>query len=107
MNRDKHFVYFPYKKLQLNPTNVASVMFTDEASFTRKGITNAHNNRYWAEENLHTFQSEVLFCQYLASYYWSFFARLNGQNHLEFLQNILPNYIEDVLQAQEVTGFGA
>jgi hypothetical protein len=37
----------------LNPFFVSSVLFTDEAAFTRNGIINFHNNHVWAEENPH------------------------------------------------------
>jgi hypothetical protein len=34
---------------------VPSVLFTDEAAFTRNGIMNFHSNHLWAEENPHAF----------------------------------------------------
>jgi hypothetical protein len=37
----------------LNPFYVSSVLFTDEAAFTRNGTITFHNNYVWAEENLH------------------------------------------------------
>jgi hypothetical protein len=37
----------------LNPLFVSSVLFTDEAAFTRNGIINFHNNHVWAKENPH------------------------------------------------------
>jgi hypothetical protein len=38
---------------ELNPFYVSSVLFTDEAAFTRNGKINFHNNHVWAEENPH------------------------------------------------------
>jgi hypothetical protein len=38
----------------LNPLFVSSVLFTDEAAFTRNGTMNFHNNHMWGEENPHT-----------------------------------------------------
>jgi hypothetical protein len=37
-----------------NPQLLSSVLFTDEASFTRNGIVNVDNVHMWADENLHT-----------------------------------------------------
>jgi len=40
-------------KCASNPNFVAYILFTDEALFTRNGITNFHNDHVWAEENPH------------------------------------------------------
>jgi hypothetical protein len=37
----------------LNPFFVSSVVFSDEAAFTRNGVITCHNNHMWAEENPH------------------------------------------------------
>lgn len=36
-----------------DPMFVSKILFTDEASFSRDGINNFHNNHIWAEENPH------------------------------------------------------
>ena len=36
-----------------NPTFLTKILFTDEATFARNGITNYHNDHLWAEENPH------------------------------------------------------
>lgn len=101
------FVNWFLQQRALQPEFPALVLFTDEASFSREGIVNTHNNHVWAEDNPHaTFihghqerftvnlwagiLNDFLIGPYLMP------PRLNGHNYLVFLQQVLPELMEDV-----------
>ncbi|KAJ8948184.1 hypothetical protein NQ318_010457 [Aromia moschata] len=94
---------------QRNNVNIISnIFFTDEASFTKNGITNLHNAHAWADEKPHTtvvshyrhqFQSINIWAGIIGKFLIGPFVlpeRLNGQLYLEFLQNDFPDFIEDL-----------
>jgi len=81
------------------------VLFTDEATFTRDGIQNFHNQHVWTDENPHaTVQShhQQRFCINI----WTGIVgdcllgpqvlpnRLTGQNYKAFLQNNLADFLD-------------
>lgn len=85
-----------------------SILWTDESKFSREGITNFHNLHYWADadENPHmkkqtSFQHKfsvnvwagVIGKTLLGPYYLP--QNLNGDNYLEFLQNVLPDIFDE------------
>ncbi|KAJ4449249.1 hypothetical protein ANN_00646 [Periplaneta americana] len=89
----------------VNPNFPALVLFTDEAQFTRDGITNFHNQHVWAYENPRaTFPShhQVRFSLNM----WAgiigdrlvgphvLVNRLTGQSYTNFLENTLPHVLE-------------
>lgn len=86
---------------------VPLILFCDEATFTRDGINNLHNEHIWAIENPHAI-SENRFQHRFSANVWGgiignqllgphFFAgNLNGDMYLQFLQNDLPELLEDV-----------
>jgi hypothetical protein len=89
----------------LNPFFVSSVLFRDEAAFTRNGIINFHNNHMWAEENPHTVvQSRHQ--QQLSINVWAgiigdvlvyphvLSQRLRGNSYRHLLENDLPTLID-------------
>ena len=82
-------------------------IFTDEATFTRNGINNTRNSHRWSRENPHgtvetNFQScfsvnvwcgmidDVLIGPVILD------GRMTGQNYLDFMQNELPEQLENV-----------
>jgi hypothetical protein len=88
----------------LNPFFVSSVLFRDEAAFTRNGTINFHKNHVWAEENPHAVvQSrhqqqfsmnvwagiigDVLVCPHVLP------QRLTGNSYRHFLENYLPTLL--------------
>lgn len=84
-----------------------SVLFTDEASFTRTGIFNTHNMHYWDDENPHTTWNRGHQQRFSINVWCGILGdsllgphvlprRLNGQTYLEFLLNTLPGYLEDI-----------
>ena len=88
--------YFPRK-----------IMWTDEATFTRHGIFNQRNSHTWAHENnyglhAHHFQTEFKVNVWMGMMddcvIGPFFLppRLDGPNFLHFLENNLPDLLEDM-----------
>lgn len=88
-----------------SPNFLRRVLFTDESSFTREGVVNVKNKHVWAQENPH----EILQNNYQVKFSVNVWAgivndtligpyllpnRLNGQNYLIFLQDVLPELLE-------------
>lgn len=83
------------------------ILFTDEAQFTRDGVNNFKNEHIWAEENphqtvetnsQHRFSANV-WCGVINNKLVGPFIlpeRLNSEVYLRFLQEELPNLLEDV-----------
>lgn len=84
-----------------------TILFSDECCFTRDGIFNSRNSHFWEEENPHAII--VKSSQYRFSLnIWAgiimnhllgpfvFPPRLNAAIYLEFLENTLPELLEDV-----------
>jgi hypothetical protein len=83
------------------------ILFSDEAQFTLDGVNNTHNSHVWAEINPHatvetTFQhrfSVNVWCGVLHDRLigpFIFPGRLTGEVYLHFLQDELPQLLEDV-----------
>ena len=82
-------------------------MFTDEAQFNRNGVNNTHNFHVWGDDNPHAtvesnFQQRVsvnVWCAVLDDQLIGSFileGRLTGEAYLRFLQEELPQLLEDV-----------
>lgn len=95
------------QKYEQNHAFIRSVLYTDEASFGRNGVINSHNLHVWSEENPHaTIQTRHqrqfhinVWAGIIGRYLLGPFVlpnRLNGQLYLEFLQQQLPQLLEDV-----------
>ena len=83
------------------------ILFTDEASFTRRGITNVHNYHEYSDVNPKLavprhFQREFSINVWIGIIDRYLIGpvimpnRLNGDNYLDFLQNTLPDLLEDL-----------
>lgn len=48
-----NFSYCLFGKLAKNPSFSKNILFTDEESFTKRGIVNFHNRHMWCDENPH------------------------------------------------------
>ena len=83
------------------------ILFTDEAQFNRDGVNNTHNCHVWADENPHVtvesnFQLRVsvnVWCAVLDDQLIVPFileVRLTGEAYLRFLQEELPQLLENV-----------
>lgn len=89
-----------------HPRTLGRILFTDEAQFTRDGVTNKKNSHLWAHENprsvvqrhsQHRFSLNV-WCGIINDTLIGphFFAgRLTGEIYLHFLQLILPNLLAE------------
>lgn len=93
--------------LNINNQLYKRILFTDEAQFTRDGVNNLHNEHSWAEENPHevveqNFQhrfSVNVWCGLLHNRLIGPFilpGRLNAELYLHFLQEELPQLLENV-----------
>ena len=94
------------RKIRTDVTFLSHVLFSDEASFVNTGNVNRHNMHYWANKNprwMRTvpFQhswSVNCWCgivgdHVIGSYFFE--GRLTGQVYANFLQNVLPQLMED------------
>lgn len=82
-----------------------NILWTDECTFTRRGLFNQHNRHMWAHEN--PFLAEEDSFQHRFSLnVWAgvvgphilgpvFLPRLNGASYLEFLTHTLPDLLVD------------
>lgn len=83
------------------------ILFTDECCFTRNGIMNYHNAHHWADANPHVAQR----CHFQHRFSVNVWAgilgdsllgphvlpeRLTGATYLQFLEEVLPNFLDDV-----------
>ncbi|GFW87793.1 DUF4817 domain-containing protein [Trichonephila clavipes] len=82
------------------------VLFSDEASFTREGIFNTHNDHIWAVENPHAIRRRAAQIRFSVNVWagiigdhligpYLFPCRLTGLNYLLFLQQVLPQLLRD------------
>jgi len=83
------------------------ILFTDEAQFNHNGVNNRHNSHVWADENPHAtvesnFQQRFsvnVWCAVLDDQLIGPFileGHLTGEVYLRFLQEELPQLLEDV-----------
>lgn len=93
--------------LNTNQQLYKRILFTDEAQFTRNGVNNLHNEHSWAQENPHevieqNFQQRFsvnVWCGLIHNRLIGPFilpARLNAEFYLHFLQDELPQLLEDI-----------
>ncbi|KAJ4433566.1 hypothetical protein ANN_15875 [Periplaneta americana] len=90
----------------VNSNFPALVLFTDEAQFTRDGITNFHNQHVWAYENPraivpshHQVRFSLNMCADIIGDRLVgphvLVNRLTGQAYTNFLENTIPHVLED------------
>lgn len=86
---------------------IRNIMFTDEATFTRNGLTNLHNTHIWAEENpkavVETHHQLHFKVNVWAGVVDNFLlgpiilpGNLTGNSFLLFLQDTLPDLLDDL-----------
>lgn len=105
--RRRRFCEWVLAKINEQPNFLSTVLSTDEAGFTREGIFNMRNTHIWAEENPHGFR-EHSFQRQFSINVWAGIVngqligpyimpnRLNGEEYLHFLNNVLFQLVEDV-----------
>lgn len=90
-----------------NPQFLSRILFTDEAGFTKDGIFNFHNTHVWADENPHSIMesrhqhkfSINVWAGIIGDFLIGPFLlpnRLTGPLYRDFLENSLPELLEDV-----------
>nr|QLJ84872.1 transposase-like protein [Dichotomius schiffleri] len=83
------------------------ILFTDESCFTRRGMTNLHNEHVYADENPHALRSTHFQREFKINVWIGIIAnsligpyrlpdRLDGPGYLRFLQESLLELLEDV-----------
>ena len=83
------------------------ILFTDEATFSRNGINNTRNTHRWSDENPHATTATNFQLRFSVNVWCGMIDnhlvrpviltnRLNGINYLKFLQEELPNVLEDI-----------
>ncbi|GFU26152.1 transposase-like protein [Trichonephila clavipes] len=88
-----------------NPFFAASVLFTDEASFSREGIFNTHNSHFWAAANPHVTRTRAAQDRFLVNVWAGILGdhqigpyilpdRLTGPRYLIFLEQVLPELLD-------------
>lgn len=85
----------------------SKILFTDEKCFTRRGVTNVHNEHNYAQENPHVVKIKHFQHEFSINVWMGIVNnhlvgpfrlphRLNGNSYLEFLQEQLPGLLEDI-----------
>ncbi|GFX94627.1 uncharacterized protein TNCV_3088561 [Trichonephila clavipes] len=83
----------------------ASVLFTDEASFSKEGIFNTHNSHSWAAANPHVTLTRAAQDRFLVNVWAGILGdqliepyilsdRLTGPRYLIFLEQVLPELLD-------------
>lgn len=102
-----NFCQWVVQQYALQSDFIADILFTDEATFTREGIFNAHNLHVWSEENPYAIRQQR-YQQRFSINVWAgivndFFigpyllpTRLNGESYGIFLEQVLPELLQDV-----------
>lgn len=101
------FCTWARNQIELNNDFFMSVLFTDESSFTNRGMVNRHNMHYWSAENPHWMRqvehqrqwSLNVWCGIIGGQIIGpvfFEGMLTGLKYANFLRDELPGLLEDV-----------
>ncbi|GFX65102.1 DUF4817 domain-containing protein [Trichonephila clavipes] len=74
-----------------NPFFAASVLFTDEASFSKEGIFNTHNSHSWEAANPYVTRTRAAQDRFLVNV-WA--GILRDPRYLIFLEQVLPELLD-------------
>lgn len=90
-----------------DPSFLGKILWSDESRFHNNGIVNRHNCHYWSQENpkwmretnFQTIWGINVWCglfngRLIGPYFYE--GTLTGQRYLDFLQNTLPELLEDI-----------
>lgn len=107
------FCQWLLQKCAVDPLFSSTILFTDEAGFTRDGVVNFHNQHVWADENPHEVAERghqhrfsinvwagILGDRLIGPYILP--HRLNGAHYHQFLVNVLPALMDDVSYQQRL-----
>lgn len=94
-------------KVDEDPFFLNKILWSDESRFHNNGIVNRHNCHYWSAENprwvrethFQTIWGINVWCglfngRLIGPYFYD--GTLTGNRYLDFLQNILPDLLEDI-----------
>lgn len=95
------------ESVEINPHFLHKVLWTDESNFTRAGVVNYHNLHVWDHENPRCIRQSSFQHEFSANVWIGVISnnlcgphflppRLNANLFHDFLENILPEVIEDV-----------
>nr|XP_015839914.1 PREDICTED: uncharacterized protein LOC107398877 [Tribolium castaneum] len=98
---------------QQDPSFSSRILFTDESCFHRKGVLNMRNMHVWADANPHAVFVNHTQQNFRINYWMGFLGNhllgpwrlpdiLTGQEYLSFLENHLPELLEDLPLADRV-----
>lgn len=101
------FCQFILRKNNEDPNFPEYILFTDEACFTKTGITNVHNDHIWADENPNAIRMKHSQYEFSINVWLGVIGsclvgpvalpnRLTGANYLEFLVQTLPDLLDDL-----------
>lgn len=106
-HRRLQFCNWARNKYRTDPSFFMHVLFTDEATFNNRGELNRHNCHYWSNNNPQWQRSVehqhqwsinvwggIIGTHVIGPHYFE--GHLNREIYLQFLQNELPNLLEDV-----------
>lgn len=90
-----------------DPMYLSSILWTDEAQFTRDGVTNFHNLHEWQHENPHAKRQSSFQRRFSVNIWCGIIGntvigptilpnRLNAQNYLQFLVENAPIILDEV-----------
>lgn len=90
-----------------NPNYLNCILWSDESRFHNNGVVNKHNAHYWSNQNPR-WMEEARFQTVWGTNVWCgmfnghligphfYEGTLTGQRYLHFLQNVLPDLMEDI-----------
>lgn len=102
-----NFCNWLLSRIEEQPDFHNNILYTDEATFTRDGVFNSHNLHEWAHENPHNKKPFGHQHRFSLNVWLGIIGtrivgphflpnRLNAENYLHFLNEILPVLLEDV-----------
>lgn len=105
--RRLNFIAEMLVKIEDDPDFLNKILWSDESRFHNNGIVNRHNCHYWSAENprwvretnFQTVWGINVWCglfngRLIGPYFYD--GTLTGERYLEFLQNSLPDLLEDI-----------
>lgn len=107
LNADDHLPRMVFAQWLLMNIDTASILFTDEATFTRSGIYNVHNEHYWHHWNEHRVRNHyfqrrfsvnvwagILGGTLLGPYFIE--GNLRGLSYLRILRRVFNTMLDEV-----------
>lgn len=102
-----NFAQWMLNRKNENRNFIKNILFTDEATFTRRGVFNWRNSHSWDIENPHLFRKSHIQHEFKINVWCGVFgdsllgpyelpANLNGNSYLEFLQTTLFDELEEL-----------